>query len=160
MKLIAYISDIAVGIFRLMQGMYISMLQMIRPKVTEQYPENRGKKEQFERFRGELTMPHDENNQHTCTACRICETNCPNGTIQITVKSVQDEATGKEKKALDAFRYDIGSCIFCALCTQSCPQNSIEWTPQFEHSVFTQGKLLKQLNREGSSLKVKVKSEK
>jgi NADH-quinone oxidoreductase subunit I len=143
-----------------MQGMYIAMLQMIRPKVTEQYPENRGKKEYFERFRGELTMPHDENNQHKCTACKICETNCPNGTIQITVKSVPDEATGKEKKALDAYRYDIGSCIFCALCTQSCPQDAIEWTSQFEHSVYTQGKLVKQLNKEGSSLKIKVKSEK
>lgn len=160
MKVITYISNVAIGVFRLMQGMYVAMLQMIRPKVTEQYPENRGKKELFERFRGELIMPHDENNQHQCTACKICETNCPNGTLRITVKSVLDEATGKEKKALDTYLYDIGSCVFCALCTQSCPQDAIEWTPQFEHSVYTQGKLVKQLNKEGSSLRSKVKSDK
>jgi NADH-quinone oxidoreductase subunit I len=141
-----------------MQGMYVTLLQMIRPKVTEQYPENRGKKEVFERFRGELTMPHDAGNQHQCTACRICETNCPNGTIRITVKSVTDESTGKEKKALDTYLYDTGSCIFCELCTRSCPQDAIRWTPNFEHAVFTQEKLIKQLNRKGSSLKQKTKS--
>lgn len=160
MKAIQYISNIVVGVYRLMQGMYITMLNMIRPKVTEQYPENRGKKEQFERFRGELTMPHDENNQHKCTACRICETNCPNGTIQITTKVQKDEETGKEKKVLDKYLYDIGSCIFCALCTETCPQDAIDWKPDFEHSTFTSGKLVKRLNKEGSSLKQKVKTEK
>lgn len=159
MKIINYIRDIAVGMFRLMQGMYVSMLQMIRPKITEQYPENRGKKEQFERFRGELTMPHDDDNRHRCTACKICETGCPNGSIQITVKQERDEATGKEKKVLDVYRYDIGSCIFCALCTRTCPQDAIEWTPLFEHAVFTQQKLQKQLNREGSVVKLRTKSE-
>ncbi len=158
MRFINYIVNILVGIFRLLQGMYITMLNMIRPKVTEQYPENRGKKEMIERFRGELIMPHDENNQHKCTACKICENSCPNGTISISVKTETDEATGKEKKALDKYTYDIASCIFCALCTESCPQDAIEWTPQFEHSTFTKGKLVKQLNKEGSSLKLKVKN--
>lgn len=160
MKLSKYISDIVVGIYRLMQGMYITMLNMIRPKVTEQYPENRGKKEYFDRFRGELTMPHDENNQHKCTACKICETNCPNGTIQVITKMQLDEATGKEKKVLDKYIYDIGSCIFCALCTETCPQDAIDWKPDFEHATFTTGKLVKKLNKEGSSLKPKEKKAK
>ncbi len=158
MSIVNYIKNIGIGIYRLLQGMYITMLNMIRPKVTEQYPENRGKKESFERFRGELTMPHDENNQHKCTACKICETNCPNGTIQVIVKTETDEVSGKEKKVLDKYIYDIGSCIFCALCTETCPQDAITWKPDFEHSTFTSGKLVKKLNNEGSTLKLKVKS--
>ena len=157
MKLINYISNIFVGIFRLLQGMYITMLNFIRPKVTEQYPENRGKRHPFEGMRGQLVMPHNEANQHKCTACMICMTNCPNGTIQITAKKEIDEETGKEKKALDKYLYDIGSCIFCALCTISCPQDAIEWSNHFEHAVFTRPKLLEQLNKEGSSL---IKKEK
>ena len=157
MKAVKYISNIFVGVFRLMQGMYITMLNMVRPKITEQYPENRNTKIHFERFRGELTMPHDENNQHKCTACKICETNCPNGTVRITTKMQLDEATGKEKKILDQYTYDIGSCIFCALCVTSCPQDAIVWKTNFEHSTYTMGKLIKTLNKEGSSLKVKVK---
>lgn len=159
MKLINYIKDIFIGIFRLMQGMGITMRNMIRPKVTEQYPENRGKKEQFERFRGELIMPHNENNQHKCTACMICMNNCPNGTIQITSKKEMDEETGKEKRVLDKYMYDLGSCTFCALCTMTCPQDAITWSQNFEHALYTRAKLNKRLNKEGSSLMKKEKKE-
>lgn len=138
-----------------MQGMYITMRNMIRPKVTEQYPENRGKHVYFERFRAELTMPHDADNHHKCTACGICQMNCPNGTIEVISKTITDEATGRPKKVLDRYVYNIGSCIFCSLCTQTCPQDAIEWSNNFEHSTFTLTPLYKQLNHEGSSLKPK-----
>ncbi|MDR2806495.1 MAG: 4Fe-4S binding protein [Dysgonamonadaceae bacterium] len=145
------------GIWRLMQGMYVTLLNLIRKKVTEQYPENRGSVFPHERMRGQLVMPHNEANQHKCTACNICEMNCPNGTIQVISKKEVDEATGKEKKVLDRYLYDVGSCIFCALCTTSCPQNAIEWSNHFEHAVFTRTKLLEPLNKEGSSLAPKIK---
>ena len=157
MGIIRYIKSIFLGIWRLMQGMYISMHNMLRPKITEKYPENRGKKELMERFRGELTMPHNEKNEHKCTACGICMTNCPNGTINVISKKVLDEATGKEKRALDRYLYDIGSCTFCALCTITCPQDAIAWSPNFEHTVYNRNKLVKQLNRENSTLEEKVK---
>ncbi len=157
--MINYIKNIFVGIYRLIQGMVITMKNMIRPKVTEQYPENRKTKQKFERFRGQLIMPHDANNQHHCTACQICANNCPNGTIQVLVKKEIDPETGKEKRVLDKYIYDIGSCIFCGLCTQTCPQDAIDWSPDFEHSTFTQRKLVRQLNKPGSSLIKKEKKE-
>jgi NADH-quinone oxidoreductase subunit I len=138
-----------------MQGMYITMLNFIRPKVTECYPENRGKVEPLGAMRGELVMFHNENNQHRCTACGICQMNCPNGTIQITSKMEPTGVEGKEKKVLDKYIYDLGSCTFCSLCTISCPQNAIEWTKNFEHATFTSPKLFNQLNHDGSSLIIK-----
>jgi NADH-quinone oxidoreductase subunit I len=156
--MVKYIKNLFLGIWRLMQGMYIVMLNFIRPKVTEQYPENRGKVFPHERLRALLVMPHDENNQHKCTACGICEMNCPNGTIVVTSKKVTDEETGKEKKALDRYTYDLGSCIYCALCTITCPSDAIEWSTDFEHALFTKEKLLLQLNKEGSSMKKKEKT--
>ena len=159
MKLIRYIKDIVVGLWRLGQGMYISLLNFVRPKVTEQYPENRGKKEYFERFRALLAMPHDEGNHHKCTACGICANNCPNGTIKVTAKMEPDPATGRDKRVLDRYEYDLGSCIFCALCTQSCPFGAIEFSNHFEHSVFMKGRLSKTLNRPGSSLAPKPAKE-
>lgn len=155
MKLIGYIKSICVGIWRLMQGMYISMLNFVRPKVTEQYPENRGKHVYFERFRALLTMPHDADNHHKCTACGICMNSCPNGTITVLSKMEESPETGKPKKVLDRHLYDLGSCTFCNLCVQSCPFGAIEFTNQFEHSVFTKERLVLQLNRPGSSLKPK-----
>ncbi len=143
----SYFKEIAVGVWRLMQGMGITMRNMLRPKVTEQYPENRGKKVYPEAFRALLTMPHDADNRHRCTGCGICALNCPNGTIR--VETLLDE---QGKKRLLAHRYDLGSCTFCALCTQSCPQNAIAWSNAFEHAVFDKEKLHLQLNKPGSSL--------
>lgn len=150
-----HIKSIFVGLWRLLQGMYITLLNMVRPKVTEQYPENRGKKVYPENFRALLTMPHDADNHHKCTACGICMMNCPNGTISVLSRMEADPATGRERKVLDRYVYELGSCIFCGLCTQTCPQNAIEWSNRFEHSVFDRAKLTVQLNREGSSLKPK-----
>lgn len=152
-----HIKNILEGIWHLMQGMYVSLLNFIRPKVTEQYPENRGKVFPHQRMRGQLVMPHNENNEHNCTACGICQMNCPNGTIQVISKKETDEETGKEKKVLDRYIYDIGSCTFCAMCTMTCPQDAIDWTNEFEHSTFTRPKLYDRLNREGSVLMKKVK---
>jgi NADH-quinone oxidoreductase subunit I len=147
-----YITRLVSSVWHLGQGMYVTMLNFVRPKVTEQYPENRGKHQYFDRFRALLTMPHDANNRHRCTACGICQMNCPNGTITVVGRMEDDPATGKPKKVLDKHLYDLGSCTFCALCVQSCPQNAIEFTNQFEHSVFTKSLLVKQLNRPGSKL--------
>ncbi len=130
------------------QGLYITMLNFLRPKVTEQYPENRGKHAYFERFRALLTLPHNAENRHKCTACGICQLNCPNGTITVVSRTEGEPP----KKVLDKYLYDLGSCTFCELCVQSCPQGAIEFTNAFEHSVFTKERLVKQLNRPGSSL--------
>ncbi len=151
-EIFEYIRDIVAGVWHLLQGLYITILNFFRPKITEQYPENRGKQVYFERFRALLTMPHDENNHHKCTACGICQQNCPNGTITIISKMEDNPETGKPRRVLDKHLYDLGSCTFCALCTQTCPFGAIEFVNRFEHSLFTKERLLKQLNRPGSSL--------
>ena len=156
MKFLRYILNIVLGVWRLIQGMYITMLNFLRPKVTEQYPENRGEHVYFERFRALLTMPHDVDNHHKCTACGICMRNCPNGTITVMTRMEDDTATGKPRKVLDKHLYDLGSCTFCALCVQGCPFGAIEFSNLFEHSVFTRERLVKQLNRPGSSLAPKT----
>lgn len=155
-SLVNYIKSIIIGLWNLFLGLKITMINFWRPKITEQYPENRGKHEMFERFRGELKMIHNENNEHKCTACGICQMNCPNGTIQVISKMETDETIGKPRKILDKYLYDIGSCIFCDMCVSSCPQGAIEWSQNFEHAVFTRSKLIKQLNQEGSK-KMEVK---
>ncbi|MDR0619757.1 MAG: 4Fe-4S binding protein [Bacteroidales bacterium] len=150
-----HIKNVIVGFWRLLQGMYISMLNFLRPKVTERYPENRGKKIYFERFRGMLVMPHNAKNEHKCTACGICQMNCPNGTIKVVSKQEMNEDTGKPSRVLDVYYYDLGTCIYCALCTQTCPQKAIEWNNNFEHAVFERAALVKKLNKDGSRLEPK-----
>lgn len=162
MKLfINYMAGLFKGIRSLLKGMSLTASYFFRPWtiVTEKYPENRkegkGQLHMFDRFRGELTMPHNGQNEHRCTACGICQMNCPNGTIQVISKTSTTE-DGKKKKELDRYLYNLGMCTFCNLCVKTCPSKALEFNQEFEHSVFNKAKLLKQLNREGSILAKKV----
>jgi NADH-quinone oxidoreductase subunit I len=158
MKIINYITGIFKGVWSLLVGMKVTGSYFFRPWkiVTQQYPENRKKKGKkklvmYERFRGELIMPHFEGNFHKCTGCAICEMNCPNGTIEVISKMVVSD-DGKKKRELDQYVYRMGMCTFCALCVKTCPSNAIAFSPEFEHAVFNKAKLTKILNKEGSKL--------
>ena len=102
----------------------------------------------FERFKGVLTMQHDEKGMNKCTACGLCETNCPNDTIKVESEIVTDKETGKNKKVLVKYRYNLGSCMFCLLCVNICPFDAITFDTKFEHAVYNKAKLAKVLNNE------------
>lgn len=146
-----YITSFFSGLLSLLKGMKVTIRVFFRKKTTEQYPENRDTLKMFDRFRGQLVMPHNENNEHKCVACGICQMNCPNGSIKVISETVTDEED-KKKKVLTRYEYDLGSCLYCQLCVRSCPHGAIEFDTQFEHAVFTREKLVRQLNREGSTL--------
>lgn len=154
-----YFSGLFGGIKSLLTGMRVTWGELWTKKITEQYPENRATLVIPDRFRGELVMPHDESNEHACTACGICQMNCPNGTIKVMSRSVETE-DGKKKKVLDRYIYDLGMCTFCNLCVTTCPQDAIEFSNTFENAIYTRSKLVQQLNHEGSKLREKKKENK
>ena len=149
-----YISSFFSGLSSLLKGMRVTIRVFFRKKTTEQYPENRDTLQIFDRFRGEVVMPHNANNEHKCVACGICQMNCPNGSIKVISETVTDEE-GKKKRVLTKYVYDIGSCLYCQLCVRTCPHGAIEFDNKFEHAVFTRDKLVRQLNHEGSTLEKK-----
>ena len=64
-----YFSDLFRGISSLWAGLRVTGKYFVSPGqiVTQQYPENRATLKMEPRFKGEIIMPHDENNQHKCT---------------------------------------------------------------------------------------------
>lgn len=151
-----YIGGLVLGIGTLLTGMKTSIKVFFRKKTTEQYPENREELKMFDRFRGTLTMPHNENNEHRCVACGLCQSACPNDTIKVVSETIETE-DGKKKKILSKYEYDLGSCIFCQLCVNACPHDAITFDQNFEHAVFDRSKLVLKLNHEGSKVMEKKK---
>ena len=152
----SYIGSLINGITSLLTGMKTTMTVFCRKKTTEQYPENRKTLKLSERFRGTLTMPHNERNEHHCIACGLCQMACPNDTIKVTSETVETE-DGKKKKILAKYEYDLGSCIFCQLCVNACPHDAITFDQNFEHAVFDRSKLVLTLNHPGSHVEEKKK---
>lgn len=149
-----YFSGLFKGIWSLLTGMRVTLKELFTKKITQQYPENRDTLVISDRFRAELTMPHDENNEHACTACGICQMNCPNGTINVISDMVVQE-DGKKKRVLNTYHYDLGMCTFCNLCVLTCPSDAIQFSNNFENAIYTRKKLVKTLNAEGSKLREK-----
>ena len=145
MSIKEYFASIFKGFYSLIKGMEVTGKELVTPKVTEQYPENRAELHIPERFRATLEFIYDDDGRHKCIACGSCERNCPNQTISITKRMV-DLPDGKKKMKLDKYMYDMGSCTFCGLCVQVCPTNAIKFSNDFEQAVFTREKLNKQLN--------------
>lgn len=153
-----YIKDVFGAVKSLATGMKLTAYYAThhkKEKITQQYPDNRETLHLPERFRGEVVMIHDEQNEHACTGCTACELACPNATIKIITKfDINPE--GKKKKALDTFVYHLELCTFCNLCIEACPTAAIKMDQTFEHSVTDRSKLIKVLNKPGSKIRAGV----
>ncbi|MEL7585808.1 MAG: 4Fe-4S binding protein [Prolixibacteraceae bacterium] len=147
----SYFGGLFHAIGSLLTGMKTTINVYFRKKTTEQYPENRAELVLPDRFRGSLTMPHNADNEHRCVACGLCQTACPNDTIEV-ITEILELPEGKKKKILKTYKYDLGSCMFCQLCVTACPHDAITFDQSFEHAVFDRQKLNRTLNHEGSKV--------
>ena len=153
MFIIKYIKEVFNGVKSLLVGLRRTGYYFTHHKeiITEQYPDNRDTLVLSDRFKGEVVMPHNENNEHRCTGCTACELACPNGTIKVITK-FEVNAEGKKKKAIDKLVYHLELCTMCNLCIIACPSDAIKMAQTFEHSVFDRGELTKILNNPGSKI--------
>lgn len=111
-----YILDIYQAVKSLLKGMKLTGYYFTHRKeiITQQYPDNRSTLNLADRFRGEVVMLHDENNEHRCTGCTACELACPNATIKIVTKfDISPE--GKKKKPLTPLSITL-SFVPCVIC--------------------------------------------
>ena len=147
-----YLSEVFGGLRSLLTGMRRTGYYFTHHKniITQQYPNE--KPVLAERFRGEVVMLHDDNNEHACTGCTACELACPNATIKIVTK-FDMTPEGKKKKAIDKFVYHLELCTMCNLCVEACPTGAITMAPNFEHSVLNRNELAKVLNKPGSKIR-------
>ena len=116
----------------LLSGMWLTFRYMLRPKVTINYPYEKGPLSP--RFRGEHALRRYPNGEERCIACKLCEAVCP--ALAITI-----EAEEREDGTRRTTRYDIDlfKCIYCGFCEESCPVDSIVETRVYEYAFENRG---------------------
>ncbi len=119
----------------IVKGLALTLRYMFRPKVTINYPHEKGPLSP--RFRGEHALRRYPDGEERCIACKLCETICPAQAIVI-------EAEPREDGARKTTRYDIDmtKCIYCGLCQEACPVDAIVEGPNFEFATETHAELI------------------
>jgi NADH-quinone oxidoreductase subunit I len=118
----------------IISGMALTFSYIFRPKVTINYPYEKGPISP--RFKGEHALRRYPNGEERCIACKLCEAICPAQAITI-------EAEPREDGSRRTTRYDIDmvKCIYCGLCQEACPVDAIVEGPNFEFATETREEL-------------------
>ena len=119
----------------LLSGLSLTFRYLFRPRVTINYPYEKGPLSP--RFRGEHALRRYPNGEERCIACKLCEAICPAQAITI---EAEPRADGSRRTT----RYDIDmtKCIYCGLCQEACPVDAIVEGPNFEYATETREELL------------------
>ena len=116
-------------------GMWLTLKYFFKPKVTINYPYEKGPLSP--RFRGEHALRRYPNGEERCIACKLCEAVCPAQAITI-------ESEPREDGSRRTTRYDIDmtKCIYCGFCQEACPVDAIVEGPNFEFATETREELM------------------
>jgi NADH-quinone oxidoreductase subunit I len=119
----------------LLAGFALTLKYMFKPKVTVNYPYEKGPLSP--RFRGEHALRRYASGEERCIACKLCEAVCPAQAITI-------EAEPRDDGSRRTTRYDIDmtKCIYCGFCQEACPVDAIVEGPNFEFSTETREELM------------------
>ncbi|HTY07452.1 MAG TPA: NADH-quinone oxidoreductase subunit I [Gemmatimonadales bacterium] len=126
------------------QGMALTLSHIFRPKVTMQYPEEKGSKDwtMSSRWRGTHRMLTDEQGRAKCVACGLCPQICPANCIKLVPGEDEQGNRYPLIYEIDEFR-----CVFCGYCQEVCPEEAIHVGWHYENAEYSRDRFVYDLER-------------
>jgi NADH-quinone oxidoreductase chain I len=119
----------------LFRGLWITLQYFFRPKITINYPFEKGALSS--RFRGEHALRRYITGEERCIACKLCEAICPAQAI-----TIESEIRLDLSRKTTRYDIDMTKCIFCGFCQEACPVDAIVESPNYEYSTENRESLL------------------
>ncbi len=118
----------------IVKGMWLTFRYMFHPKVTINYPFEKGPLSP--RFRGEHALRRYPNGEERCIACKLCEAVCPAQAITIEAEPREDGS-----RRTTSYDIDMTKSIYCGFCQEACPVDAIVEGPNYEFASETREEL-------------------
>ncbi len=119
----------------LVKGMSVTFKEMLSPKTTVQYPEE--KIPMAQRFRGRHILQRHENGLERCIGCSLCAAACPAQAIYVEAAENTPEARfSPGERYAKTYEINMIRCIFCGFCEEACPVEAVVLKHQYELSGF------------------------
>ncbi|MGQ0744512.1 MAG: NADH-quinone oxidoreductase subunit NuoI [Acidimicrobiales bacterium] len=116
-----------------LDGFKVTLREMGRPAVTNEYPDT--KRPKPVRFHGRHVLNRSEDGMEKCIGCELCAGVCPARCIYVRGADNPPEAPVSPGERF-GFVYEINylRCIHCDLCVEACPTEAITESKLFEFS--------------------------
>ena len=121
-----------VTLWELFEGLVITTKYLVKPKVTELYPDVRPVLPY--RTKGRLHVEIE-----SCISCKMCEKACPESCIKVFQPA--KEVFKTDKRPVE-FLLNQEHCLHCGMCVDACPTGSIHHSQEYELVVTNYSDLL------------------
>ena len=142
-------SGIVGAVGRVARGFSVTLRNVFRPPVTDQYPKEVRLLPERSHI-GRHRLNRHENGLEKCIGCELCAWACPADAIWVVGEDNDPVApvSAGERHAKD-YQINYLRCIMCGLCVEACPTRALTLTPAYEmafesreEAVFTKERLL------------------